>query len=273
MSSTVINWSQWLGLAILLWFFLITTFVAIYNGRRQSKPGAALDPKNLFRSTYLENIAFRPIAAFHRIRRALEHVIEAGRQATLFLGSSGLNGLQGGGSITGLQYLEEVGDILAGGEESVVATSGNGAVAILSQDILARTTSIAQEEGQAAYQAGQVSGLTPASYAVGTLPDLFDGDASSNLAAGHFDGEVLLIVDAGERNGLDTLGGSDSLLAQAVLYPAASEVLIGEEFYASGAYLGNKRWHVASLIAQDIIRWALILLILLGILLKLADLI
>ena len=65
-----------------------------------------------------------------------------------------------------------------------------------------------------------------------------------------------------------TLAGSDDLPAQAVLYAAAQEPLIGEELYAAGAYLKTGPVHTASLRAQDLLRWVIILAILLGSILK-----
>jgi len=53
-----------------------------------------------------------------------------------------------------------------------------------------------------------------------------------------------------------------------VLFAAAQEPLIGEELYAAGAYLKSGPIHIASLRAQDVLRWVLIFAILLGAILK-----
>ena len=89
------------------------------------------------------------------------------------------------------------------------------------------------------------------------------------MLIGSFGNEVALITDAAERKEGMTLGGTDNLTGQAVLFATAQEPLIGEESYAGGAYLGAGRMHTASLYVQDIIRWVLIGLIVLGSLLKL----
>ena len=65
------------------------------------------------------------------------------------------------------------------------------------------------------------------------------------------------------------MGGTDNLTGQAILFAAAKEPLIGEETYAGGAYLGAGPMHLASLYAQDILRWIIIGLILIGAILKL----
>jgi hypothetical protein len=116
---------------------------------------------------------------------------------------------------------------------------------------------------------GQLSGFTPFSYAAGTLPVIYDQQASVNVLIGTFGNEVALITDASERKGSLTLGCSDNLPAQAILYAAAQEPLIGEELYAGGAYLQAGPAHIASLRAQDILRWVLIVVILLLAALKL----
>jgi hypothetical protein len=116
---------------------------------------------------------------------------------------------------------------------------------------------------------GQLSGLTPFSYAAGTLSIIHDEDVSTNVLLGSFGSEVALINEAGERSGSLTLAGTDNVAAQSVIYASAHEPLIGEETYASGAYLGVGRVHVASLHAQDILRWVLAGAIVIGSILKL----
>jgi hypothetical protein len=118
--------------------------------------------------------------------------------------------------------------------------------------------------------AGRLTGLTPFSYAAGALPAMRDENVSANVLIGNFGVEVALLTDAAQRKDTFSLAGSDNLAAQAVLYASAQEPLIGEEVYATGAYIGAGRLHQASLLTQDILRWLLILGILVGTLLKLA---
>ena len=54
------------------------------------------------------------------------------------------------------------------------------------------------------------------------------------------------------------MAGTDNLPAQAILYATADEQLIGEDLFAGGAYVGAGPMHIASLHAQDVIRWLLI---------------
>jgi hypothetical protein len=49
--------------------------------------------------------------------------------------------------------------------------------------------------------------------------------------------------------------------------------LIGEELFAAGAYIGAGPSHMASLTVQDILRWAIVLVLLAGAFLKFAGMI
>ena len=117
---------------------------------------------------------------------------------------------------------------------------------------------------------GRLSGVTPFSFAAGVLPVIFDEQISVNFLTGSFGSEVGLIVDAAERSGSYSLAGTENITAQAVLYAASPEPLIGEELYAAGAYLQVGSVHQASVLAQDIFRWLIILALLLGAALKMA---
>ena len=51
----------------------------------------------------------------------------------------------------------------------------------------------------------------------------------------------------------------ESIPAQAILYAATPDVLVGEELFATAAYLKAGQAHRSSLVAQDVFRWLLIL--------------
>jgi hypothetical protein len=108
---------------------------------------------------------------------------------------------------------------------------------------------------------GRLVGATPFSYAAGVMPLLLDGSVSGSGLVGSFGEEIALVTAASQRATAFSLGGSHSLAAQAILYTSADEPLLGEEIYATGAYLGAGPGHLASLHAQDILRWLAILAI------------
>ena len=183
--------------------------------------------------------------------------------------AGGITDLPGGATFEGLTILECCTRAASISDRPPVATSGESITAVLSQDTLHTGYASLGAERRYTPSNGRLSGLTPLSYAAGVMPDIHDEQVSASIFAGHFGSEVGLLIEAGERARGLTVAGSDSLPAQAVLYAAAQEPLIGEELYAGGAYLGAGPAHVASLRMQDILRWVVIGLIILGAILKL----
>jgi len=222
---------------ILLFFGLIIFFAM--TGRKETR-------RNL-----------REIPAFTRLVRGVGLAVEAGQRLHLSLGHGGISGQRGASALVGLTMLERIARAASISDRPPVATSGEATQAILSQDTLHQAYQAMGADDQYDPDSGQLSGLTPFSYAVGTLPVIYDQQVSVNVLIGSFGSEVALITDASERKGALTLAGSDNLPAQAILYATAQEALIGEELYAGGAYLQAGPVHNASLRAQDILRWVL----------------
>ena len=212
----------------------------------------------------------REIPAFSRLGHAIGLAVEAGQRLHISIGWGGISGVEGASALVGLSMLQRIARAASISDRPPVATSGEGVLAILSQDTLHQAYRNIGELPRYDPTNGQLVGLTPFSYAAGTLPVIYDQHVSANVLAGHFGNEVALIADAGERIGSLTLAGSDSVAAQAVLYATAQEPLIGEELFAGGAYLQAGPMHVASLRAQDVLRWVLAGTILAGAALKLA---
>jgi hypothetical protein len=214
----------------------------------------------------------REIQAFQRLQRAVGLSVEEGTRLHISLGRGGLLGLPGASALIGLTALERSAHAASMSDRPPVATSGDGLLTILSQDSLRGAYKDLGVEHEYNPNNGRLSGLTPFGYAAGALSTIHDEQVTVNVLAGHFGAEVALLTEAGQRSDSLTIGGSDSISAQAVLYASAHETLIGEELFAAGAYLGAGAMHVASLRVQDILRWGLIAVIILGGLAKLGGL-
>jgi hypothetical protein len=227
------------GLIFILAFFGLMLFFA-FTGRKKTQ-------------RYL-----RDIPAFSRLRRGIGLAVEAGQRLHISLGRGGVVGVEGASAFVGLSMLQRIARAASISDRPPVATSGEGTLAVLSQDTLQSVYHSIGADSQYEPSSGQVSGLTPFSYAAGAMPVIFDHQVAVNILAGHFGSEVALLTDAAERSGALTLAGSDSIPAQAVLYATAQEPLIGEELYAGGAYIQAGPMHLASVRAQDIMRWVLI---------------
>ncbi len=207
--------------------------------------------------------AFREIAAFTHLRKAIGRVVEDGTRLHVSLGRGALTTPQSASGLAGLTLLRRLAELTSAGDQPPIATSGDAALAILSKDTL-QTASQASAQGVYDPNAGRLTGLTPFSYAAGAIPAIRDENISANVLIGNFGVEAALMVDAAERANTFTLAASDNLAAQAVLYANAQEPLIGEELFAAGAYMDAGPVHTASLTVQDILRWLIIAALLVG---------
>lgn len=239
-----------IGLLFFLVFFIL---ILVYTITGKKRPGHYL----------------REIPAFFRLRRLAGLSVEAGTRLHVSLGRGGLIGLKGGVAMVGLTVLERLARAAMISDRPPVATAGESTLAILSQDGLRNAYRAVNSEARFNLDAGRLTGLTPLSFAAGAMTIPPDEHVSTHVLIGDFGSEVALITEAAERNGGQVIGGSDQPAAQAVLFATASDPLIGEEVYAGGAYLGGSPAHAASLRAQDVLRWLLILVILIGAVLKL----
>lgn len=211
---------------------------------------------------------FRPIEAFRAIPREIGLAVEAGQRVHVSLGSTDLRGVDGAATLAGLTVLTRTADMAAASDKPPVATSGDGTSAMLSQEVVR-----AAFRGQNALERydpglGRVTGLTPFSFAAGAMSTGPEPDVSAHLLTGPLGVEGALMADAAARTGARVVAGSHNVQAQALFYAASDHPLIGEELFVAGAYLNPSHAHVASLRIQDVLRWAIIGIILAGAALK-----
>ena len=211
----------------------------------------------------------RPIDAFQRLSHAIGLAVENGTRLHISLGRGNLFTARGASALAGLAMLRRLAERTSVSDRPPVVTSGDASLSILSQDTLQAGYRSAGAEEQYRASTGRLTGLTPFSYAAGTIPVTRDENISANVVMGDFGAEAALLAEAADRENTHLIAASDNLSAQAVLYAAAQEPLIGEELFASGAYMGAGPSHEASLQVQDVLRWLIIVALVLGALLRL----
>lgn len=210
----------------------------------------------------------RDIPAFGRLRRAIGLSVEDGSRLHISLGSANLQDPSCASALVGLTVLERAAQMSSVSDRPPIATSGDSTLAILSQDKLRSVYREANALDAYDPHQGRLTGMTPFAYAAGAMPMFRDQQVSANIVIGNFGPEAGLLADAAEQSGCFLLAASDAIPAQAVLFAAAQEPLIGEELFASGAYLQSGPLHAASLHAQDVLRWVLVGGLLVGTILK-----
>lgn len=216
-----------------------------------------------------DSALFRPIEAYQKIEREINVSVEDGSQLHISLGRGGIIGPESAAGFAGLTLLNQVIEKSSMCDHPPVASTGNAVLSILAQDTIQNSSQALSVADQRKNPSGELIGVTPFSYAAGTLTTIRDDNVSANVHVGWFGNEVTWLTTAGERQSTPTIAGTAQLPAQAVIYASASDPLIGEELYAVGGYLGAGKIHEASISAQDVIRWIIIVLILGSVLLNL----
>jgi hypothetical protein len=211
----------------------------------------------------------RPILAMRRTRRAIGLSVEDGKRIHVTIGKASILSPHNASGLIGLNTIDRISQFSMISDRPPIASSGDGSLAILSQDTLRSTYRAGNALDQYNPHQGRLTGPTSFSYIAGTMPLMRDEGVSTNLLVGSFGPEVGLLLDSASQGKAFTLAGSEALDAQAVMYALADEPLIGEEFFAAPAYLQGTAMQVSSLRVQDILRWVLVVALLIGVLLKL----
>lgn len=204
---------------------------------------------------------FRTIEAYERLKHAVGQAVEDGSRLHVSIGRGNLFTSRGGSALAGLAMLRRLSERTSLSDHPPIVSSGDASLAVLSQDTLQSGYRAAGAEDQYRFTTGRLTGLTPFSFAAGTMPIISSENVSTNVVIGNFGAEAALLAEAADRENSDLIAASDDLSAQSILYASSQDPLIGEELFAAGAYLGAGASHDASVQVQDILRWLVILAI------------
>jgi hypothetical protein len=204
----------------------------------------------------------RSLAGFEEILADIGRSVESGTRIHMALGRGEIAGPGAEAEFAGLSALRKVAQGASVGDRPPVVTSGDGATSLLSQDVMYSAYRELRTEERFDPDLGRLAGLGAMGYAAGAVAVADEENVSATLILGAMGPEVALIADSGSRRGTVVAGVTDPI-GQAAAYVTADYPLVGEELFAVGAYLRVHPSHGASLLAQDLLRWIVILIILL----------
>ena len=206
----------------------------------------------------------RVIEAYERLNKSVGIAVENGTRLHISLGRGNLFTARGASALVGLAMLRRLTERTSVSDRPPIVTSGDASLTVLSQDTLQSGFRAAGAEDQYRFSTGRLTGLSPFSYAAGTMPVIRDENVSTNIFIDDFGNEAALLTEEADRANTNLIAASDNLSAQAIFYASAQDPLVGEELFAAGAYVGAGASHEASLNVQDILRWLIILAIIIG---------
>ncbi len=198
----------------------------------------------------------RPVAAFQALRAQSATAVESGRRIHVSVGRASLAGLANPTSMAALTALDFMVEAGCASDVPPVSTVGDGSLLVATQDSLRGAYSAANRGKaysplMARYLAADNQAMT---FAAGASDVLNQEELSSNLLIGRYGAEIAIITEAAERRGMDQVIGTDDPTGLALAIAATDKVLIGEEMFATGAYLRGDPIQLASLQVQDILR-------------------
>jgi hypothetical protein len=242
-----------IGLILLI----IITFALLFSSMRQKRTG--------------KFPAFRHIASISKFKRSIGRSIEDGTRIHVSLGNASLTQPASSSAFVSLKTLRQIGELSSNSDNPPVATSGDGALALLSQDTLHDVARETHTLDLYRSENGYLAGVTPLTNVAGALQVIADNEVRTNVLIGNFGSEAGLLSTASQEKGSLTIAASDSLTAQAVFFATVEKPLIGEELFAVPAYLHNEPMQNASLQIQDLLRSLVVLTLLIGAILKLVE--
>lgn len=213
-------------------------------------------------------LPMRPIKAMEHLARAVGLTVEDGRRIHISFGRGEFLDSHAASTVTNTGLLKEVLKRSAGSDRPPSITSGDGLSTLLAVDTLysSRQGGISSDRIDA--RRGRLAGTSPMSYAAGVLPALQSEQTSMLVAGGMLGAEISLIIDTAEDESVNILAASDSPVGQAVAFASPVDVLLGEEIFGLPAYLNPGSIYAGSLLAQDALRWILILFLIMGAILR-----
>lgn len=212
----------------------------------------------------------RAIPAYDSLKKLMSRAAETGQAVHVSIGTGGVSGAQTADTMAGLYALEFLADRAANSDIAplVTVTEPTTVPAALDQLRRAYERQGYPEEHRiehARFIAPPVNG-SAVPYATGVMDILNHEPVTANVMLGAFGDEYLLMAEPGAQRGAVQIGGTNNYSVLPFTYLTMSEPILGEEIYAAGAYLLERVGHYTSLVAQDVFRIVLVVLVILVVL-------
>ncbi|MGC9467790.1 MAG: DUF6754 domain-containing protein [Anaerolineae bacterium] len=198
---------------------------------------------------------------FQAFAHEVGRVAEEGASIHVALGSGDLLTQSGMVSLAALQSLTGLTELSAAYDTPPHLTTGDPTLYLIADTQLRGAYARLGDLRHYRPDFVQFSAPTPLLYAAMAAALAFDEPLGTNINVGTFDQEVTLLTDAAARRKVKTFGGAASAQGLAALYPAVSgdRLVMGEQLFVGGAEVTDRPAWWASLRAENVLRWVVIL--------------
>jgi hypothetical protein len=215
-----------------------------------------------------KSYVLRRIEGFEAIRQAVGQAAELGKPIHMSLGTGGIGKSNTLETFAGLNALEYLAQQAALCNTPLIVNVADPTSLPAAQAAIFRA--YAQAGYPEEYNANKVRFLAPdpVAYAAGVMSTLEQEKLAANIMIGSFGDEFLLMSEIGNQKNISQVGGTTNPRVLPAVYISTEHTLIGEEIFAVGAYLLHDPNHIGALVAQDVMRVAIVFTVLVGIILK-----
>ena len=210
-------------------------------------------------------LRLRPLAAYDTLPALAADAVESANRVHFSIGNSSLIDTTTISALTAAEVIYRMSERLAVSREMPLITFSDPLVLGLAQDTLRRAYEFRQNMDYYRSTAAiwYPQGRRSLAFAAGVSSLTADLDVDANLLLGRFGPELALIGEQATRHDQTLIAHSDLLEGQAIAFVQADQVLLGEELYVGPAYVKGTALEQGGVVAQDILRWLVILGILL----------
>jgi hypothetical protein len=206
-------------------------------------------------------ISLRPLPAREALLQQVSRAVESGGALHVSMGTGGVGSTDTMSSLASAYVLDRLADQAAAASVSPLVTISDPTLLPVAQDSLRRAhTGHGHREN---YDPGQVLMLSPQpmAYGAAAMGVAQDSATAGNVLVGSFGPEVVLLTESATRKGVPQVVGAAEPQTQALIYPMADYLLLGEEIFAASAYLDGAGGP-SRLLAQDMMRALVVAVIL-----------
>lgn len=205
--------------------------------------------------------ALRVIPAYESVPKIVGYAAEANQPVHMAFGSAGIGGPSTVLTLASAELFYQITAQAVIGDTLPVLTSSDASTLPIAQDTLRRALKARGRIDRFDYTAARwyPSGARSLTYAAAISALVPADDVSTSVFAGSHGIELALMAEANRRHNRSVIALSDQLEGQAVAFAYSNEILIGEEVFAAGAYLGRETGQIAQIITLDSLRAVLVI--------------
>jgi hypothetical protein len=213
----------------------------------------------------------RSLPFVQHIRQQISLSAERGGLLNLTLGRAGLTGASGPVSVTALILQEQLTDESNRFDVPSVVSSGDGTLFIASRSGggMPPMRGSGHPGGNMERALFLAPAENPMSYGAGVTWLLNEEHTANSVAVGRLGSEIGLIAETALRGKIQNFAGVDDPTAMAIANATTDNVLLGEELFAAPTYFSLTLARLASLRAQDVLRWLIAIALLIIVALRL----